>query len=62
MGTPAVVALLYAVFGHTYVPVVILNILIALAGIAVTMRLIAEWLSRLIFSKGLHHHCDKFFI
>gem|GEM_PF-631414 len=45
VGTPAVVALLYAVFGHTYVPVVILNILIALVGIAVTMRLVAEWLS-----------------
>ena len=45
VGTPAVVALLYAVFGHTYVPVVLLNILIALAGIAVTMRLVSEWLS-----------------
>lgn len=45
VGTPAVVALLYAVFGHTYLPVVILNILIALAGIAVTMRLVSEWLT-----------------
>ncbi len=45
VGTPAVVALLYAIFGHTYLPVVILNILIALAGIAVTMRLVSEWLT-----------------
>jgi len=45
VGTPAVVALLYAGFGHTYVPVVVLNILMSLAGIAVTMRLVAEWLS-----------------
>ncbi len=45
VGTPAVVALLYTIFGHTYVPVVVLNILIALAGIAVTMRLTSEWLS-----------------
>jgi len=43
VGTSAVYAGLYRVFGHTYVPIVILNILVGVLVVALTMLLTRLW-------------------
>ncbi|MBU0621572.1 MAG: glycosyltransferase family 39 protein [Gammaproteobacteria bacterium] len=44
VGTPAVYALIYSIFGHTYVPIVVLNIIVGLGTVALAMSLARRWL------------------
>lgn len=44
VGTSAVYALLYTVFGHHYLPIVVLNIIVGVATIALAMSLSRRWL------------------
>ena len=45
VGTPAVYAACFAIFGHVYWPIVVLNTLVNLVTIALTMKLAARWVS-----------------
>lgn len=42
-GTSFIYALLYLIFGHTYIPIIILNLFVSLVIVAVTMRLAEVW-------------------
>lgn len=44
VGTSAVYALIYSVIGHTYIPIVVLNIMVGLGTIALAMSLARRWL------------------
>jgi 4-amino-4-deoxy-L-arabinose transferase-like glycosyltransferase len=46
VGTSALYALLYSVFGHSYTPIVMLNILVGLGTIALAMSLTRRWLGQ----------------
>jgi len=46
VGTSFAYSLLYQVFGHTYLPIVVLNILLAVVIIGVSMRLAETWFNR----------------
>lgn len=44
VGTAAVYALIYSFFGHSYVPIVVLNIMVGLGTVALAMSLARRWL------------------
>lgn len=44
VGTSALYALIYKVFGHSYVPIVVLNIMVGLGTVALAMSLARRWL------------------
>lgn len=46
VGTSAVYALLYTLFGHSYFPIVILNLLIGVTTVALAMSLAQRWLGQ----------------
>lgn len=45
VGTPAIYAGLYLIFGHVYWPIVVLHVLANVATIGLTMKLAARWVS-----------------
>lgn len=47
VGTSAIYALLYSVFGHSYVPIVVLNIIVGFGVVALAMSLARRWLGLL---------------
>ena len=44
VGTSAIYALIYSVFGHSYVPIIVLNILVGSGTVALAMSLARRWL------------------
>jgi len=47
VGTSAIYALLYSVFGHSYLPIVILNVLVGMAALVLAMSLARRWLGEI---------------
>lgn len=44
VGAAAVYALIYSVFGHSYVPIVILNVIVGVGTVAIAMSLARHWM------------------
>lgn len=44
VGTAAIYALIYSIFGHSYVPIVVLNIMVGMGIVALAMSLARRWL------------------
>ncbi len=48
VGTPFVYAMFYAVFGHTYIPIVVFNIILGLTTVLFSMLLAERWFNKTV--------------